>query len=133
MGSPGRWRGTGRTRRKRTSAPKLAPVRSFDLAVVGVGNMGVSVLGAFLTKGFRCLALDIDVQKISAMSQGRPLVPEQGADAIFADAVRSGRLAASTRLERVAEAAVVFIGVQTPAHGDHCDYSAIQRALRDLA
>jgi UDPglucose 6-dehydrogenase len=108
-------------------------VPSFDLAVVGIGNMGVSVLGAFLAKGRRCLAVDIDRQKVAAMAQGRSVVPEQGADTIFSGAVPEGRLQASTELPRVAEAAAVFIGVQTPAHGDHCDYSVIERVLRDLA
>lgn len=106
---------------------------SFDLAVVGIGNMGVSVLGAFLAKGRRCLAVDIDAQKVAAMAQGRSVVPEQGADAIFSAAVAEGRLQVSTELPSVTAAEAVFIGVQTPAHGDHCDYSAMQRVLRDLA
>jgi nucleotide sugar dehydrogenase len=106
---------------------------AFDLAVVGIGNMGVSVLGAFLAKGRRCLAVDLDRGKIAALARGRSVVPERGADAIFAGAVADGRLQASAELRRVAEATGVFIGVQTPAHGDHCDYSALQRVLRDLA
>lgn len=105
---------------------------TWDLAVVGIGNMGVSVLGAFLTKGRRCLAVDIDAQKVSEMSRGRSVVPEHGADILFAQAVAEGRLAASTELSRVAEASCIFVGVQTPAHGDHCDYSILQRVLRDL-
>jgi nucleotide sugar dehydrogenase len=108
-------------------------VPSFDLAVVGIGNMGVSVLGAFLAKGRRCLAVDIDAQKVDALGRGRSVVPEQGADAIFSGAVSDRRLQASTELRRVAEAAAIFIGVQTPAHGDHCDYSVLQGVLRELA
>ena len=104
----------------------------WDLAVVGIGNMGVSVLGAFLAKGRRCLAVDIDAQKVSEMSRGRSVVPEESADAVFTKAVAEGRLAASTELAGVADAACIFVGVQTPARGDHCDYSTIQRVLRDL-
>jgi nucleotide sugar dehydrogenase len=106
---------------------------AWDLAVVGIGNMGVSVLGAFLARGKRCLAIDIDTQKVAEMACGRSVVPEDGADTLFATAVGDGRLAATTDLERVAEAACIFVGVQTPAHGDTCDYSTIQRLLRDLA
>ena len=105
---------------------------AWDLAVVGVGNMGVSVLGAFLARGKRCLAVDIDGQKVAEMARGRSVVPEANADVLFAAAVGEGRLAASTDLARVAEASCIFVGVQTPAHGDHCDYSTIQRLLRDL-
>ena len=105
----------------------------WDLAVVGIGNMGVSVLGAFLAKGRRCLAVDIDTQKVSEMAGGRSVVPEHGAGALFAEAVAGGRLAASAELARASEAACIFVAVQTPAQGDHCDYSTIQRVLRDLA
>ncbi|MGH2361388.1 MAG: nucleotide sugar dehydrogenase [bacterium] len=105
----------------------------WDLAVVGIGNMGVSVLGAFLAKGRRCLAVDIDERKVAELARGRSVVPEAGADALFAEATADRRLDATTDLERVSEAQCVFVGVQTPAHGDRCDYSALQRVLRDLA
>jgi len=104
----------------------------WDLAVVGIGNMGVSVLGAFLSKGRRCLAVDIDARKMSEIARGRSVVPEDGADALFANAVAEGRLAA-TDLRRVAEASCIFVAVQTPGHGDRCDYSALQRVLRDIS
>jgi nucleotide sugar dehydrogenase len=107
--------------------------RTHDLAVVGIGNMGVSVLGAFLGKGRSCLAIDIDARKVAEMARGRSVVPEHGADEIFGAAVADGRLEVSTEFRRVAEARCVFIGVQTPAHGDHCDYGVLQRVLRDLA
>jgi nucleotide sugar dehydrogenase len=105
----------------------------WDLAVVGIGNMGVSVLGAFVARGRRGLAVDIDAQKVFEMARGRSVVPEDGADRLFAKAVAEGRLAATTELGRVAEAACIFVAVQTPAHADHCDYSTIQQLLRDLA
>jgi nucleotide sugar dehydrogenase len=109
----------------------MSPTR--DLAVVGIGNMGVSILGAFLSKGRRCLAVDIDARKMTEIARGRAVVPEHGADDVFAAAVADGRLETTIDLRRVAEAGCVFIGVQTPAHGDHCDYSMLQRLLRDLA
>jgi nucleotide sugar dehydrogenase len=105
----------------------------WDLAVVGVGNMGVSVLGAFLDKGRRCLAIDVDAAKVAELGRGRSVVPERGAEAIFARAVADGRLEATTDLRRAADAICVFVGVQTPAKGNRCDYSALQHALRDLA
>jgi UDPglucose 6-dehydrogenase len=105
----------------------------WGLAVVGIGNMGVSVLGAFLGKGRRCLAIDIDQRKVAALAAGRSVVPEAGAPVLFAQAVAEGRLEATTRLARVAEATCVFIAVQTPARDDQCDYTVLQRLLRDLA
>jgi nucleotide sugar dehydrogenase len=105
----------------------------WDLAVIGIGNMGVSVLGAFLAKHRRCLAVDLDSEKVSALAGGRSVVPERDADELFSRAVSRGRLAATTDLRRVAEANCTFIAVQTPANGDRCDYSALQRVLADLA
>jgi UDPglucose 6-dehydrogenase len=105
----------------------------WDLVVVGIGNMGVSVLGAFLAKGRRCLTIDIDQRKVAEMTAGRSVVPEAGASTLFAQAVTEGRLEATTRLARVAEATCVFIAVQTPARDDQCDYTVLQRLLRDLA
>jgi UDPglucose 6-dehydrogenase len=105
----------------------------WDLAVVGIGNMGVSVLGAFLAKGRSCLTIDIDSRKVAEMAAGRSVVPEAGASAVFGRAVAEGRLEATTTLARVAEAACVFIAVQTPARNDQCDYTVLQRVLRDLA
>ena len=53
-----------------------------DLAVVGIGNMGISVLGAFLAKGLSGIAIDIDASKVEELSQGKSVVPEAGADEI---------------------------------------------------
>jgi nucleotide sugar dehydrogenase len=105
----------------------------WDLAVVGIGNMGVSVLGALLAKGRRGLAIDLDRRKVDALAAGRSVVPEAGASVLFARAAAEGRLQATTSLARVAEASCVFIAVQTPAHDDQCDYTVLQRLLRDLA
>jgi nucleotide sugar dehydrogenase len=104
----------------------------WDLAVVGIGNMGVSVLGAFLSKRRRCLAVDIDPLKMLEIARGRSVVPESGADAVFSRAVADGRLAA-TELAQVADATCIFVGVPTPEHGDRCDYSVLRQVLRDLS
>jgi len=109
----------------------LAP--GFDLAVVGIGNMGVSVLGAFLAKGRRCMAIDIDPRKVETVAKGRSVVPEEGADGVFAEGLASGSLAATTDLSQASDATCVFIGVQTPADGDRCDYSVLRQVLADLA
>ena len=58
----------------------------YDLAVVGVGNMGVSVLGAFLSEGHRCPAVAIDPRKVAELARGLLVVPEEGADRLFSEA-----------------------------------------------
>jgi UDPglucose 6-dehydrogenase len=104
-----------------------------DLAVVGAGNMGVSVLGAFLSRGRPCVAIDLDAAKVRELSLGRSVVPEVGAAEILARALGEGRLEATTDLARVAGARAVFVAVQTPYKGADCDYTALRSVLRDLA
>ncbi len=104
-----------------------------DLAVIGVGNMGVSVLGAFLKRAASCVAIDIDRAKIAELAEGRTVVPESGAAEVFAKAVREKKLVASTDLADVKKARCVFVGVQTPYKGDRCDYTALRKVLRGLA
>src|SRR4029453_12248321 len=84
----------------------------WDVAVVGIGNMGVSVLGALLAKGRRGLAIDIDQRKVDALAAGRSVVPEAGASELFARAVAEGRLEATTSLARVGEGSCAFLAVQ---------------------
>ncbi|MEE8205871.1 MAG: nucleotide sugar dehydrogenase [Nitrospinaceae bacterium] len=104
-----------------------------DLAVVGIGNMGISVLGAFLTKGLSCIAIDIDAVKVEELARGKSVVPEAGAEKIFQKALAEHRLEASTELARVQDAKAVFVGVQTPAEGEHCDYTVLVKVLSQLA
>jgi len=103
-----------------------------SLAVVGLGNMGVSVLGACLEKGLSCVAVDIDEKKVAVLAKGHTVVPEQGAEEIFLKAVSDGRLKASTRLADVREADAIFVGVQTPAKETDCDYHVLKVVLQDL-
>ena len=104
-----------------------------DLAVIGLGNMGVSVLCAALDKGLSGIGIDTDPAKTSELAAGRTIVPERDADTILATSISEGRLEIGTSAADAASARMVFIGVQTPAKGQECDYTVLKIVLAQLA
>ena len=104
-----------------------------DVAVIGLGNMGVSVLCAALDKGLSGIGIDTDFAKTSELAAGRTIVPERDADTILASALSEGRLEIGHRAADAASARLVFIGVQTPAKGRDCDYTVLKIVLSELA
>ncbi len=86
-----------------------------SLAVVGLGNMGVSVAAAALRRGFRVVAVDVDTNKVTMTDRGECVVPEPGIAEVFTGARRDDRLTATASLEQaVAATDVCFVAVPTP-------------------
>ena len=104
-----------------------------DVAVIGLGNMGVSVLCACLDKGLSGIGIDTDPAKTSELAAGRTIVPERDADTILRRALDEGRLDIGHHAAAAVSARLVFIGVQTPAQGQNCDYTVLKIVLRQLA
>ena len=104
-----------------------------DVAVIGLGNMGISVLCAALDKGLSGIGIDTDPAKTSELAAGRTVVPERDADMILRQALDEGRLDIGHDAAAAANANLVFIGVQTPAKGQHCDYTVLKIVMRQLA
>lgn len=103
-----------------------------DVAVIGLGNMGVSVLCACLDKGLSGIGIDTDPAKTGELAAGRTIVPERDADTILTKALSEGRLAIGESAAAAADAGLVFIGVQTPAKGQECDYTVLKIVMREL-
>lgn len=104
-----------------------------DIAVIGLGNMGVSVLCACLDRGLSGIGIDADPAKTGELAAGRTVVPERDAGTILSKALTEDRLAIGHRAAEATRADLVFIGVQTPASGTECDYTALKAVLRELA
>jgi len=107
--------------------------RRVDIAVIGLGNMGVSVLCAALDKGLTGIGIDTDPAKTSELAAGRTIVPERDADAILQTALAEQRLAIGRTAADARAAELVFLGVQTPATGTHCDYTVLKAVMHELA
>lgn len=102
------------------------------IAVIGLGNMGMSVLGALLDRGLRVVAVDLDPLKLEALADGRAVVPEHRAEEILKRAMAEGRLTLASDCSKARDWPVVFLAVQTPAVGNACDYTALRRVCRQL-
>ncbi len=84
-----------------------------NIAVVGLGYVGLPLSLQFARSGARVLGLDIDPAKVEALSAGRSYI-KHIAPAAIAEAVNNKSFAASTDFARVKEVSAVIICVPTP-------------------
>src|SRR5260221_6512095 len=84
-----------------------------NIAIVGLGYVGLPLSLQFARSGVRVLGLDIDPAKVSALSEGRSYIKHIEPAAIQAE-VKTGRFTASTDFSRVREVQAVIICVPTP-------------------
>ena len=84
-----------------------------EVAVVGLGYVGLPLSLQFARCGINVLGLDIDPEKVQMINSGRSYIrhiPEQ----TIADELRTRRLEASTDFTRVNEVQAIIICVPTP-------------------
>ena len=106
------------------------------LSVIGTGYLGVTHSVCMTSLGHKVIALDVDAQKISALSAGQVPFHEPELPELLASALASGNLDFTTDFEKVAQDADVhFLCVGTPQSDDSgaADLSQIQAAVSALA
>jgi len=84
-----------------------------NIAVIGQGYVGLPLSIQFAKSGATVLGLDIDAEKIAALTQGRSYI-KHIAPATITDQVKSGRLIPSADFSRIADVSAVIICVPTP-------------------
>ncbi len=84
-----------------------------NIAIVGLGYVGLPLALQFARSGGRVLGLDIDQRKVDAINAGRSYIKHVGADSIAA-ARAAGKLEASVDFSRVREVDAVILCVPTP-------------------
>ena len=84
-----------------------------NVAIVGLGYVGLPLCLQFARNGAQVIGLDIDAAKVSALNAGRSYIEHISGDAIR-ETVATKRLAASTDFARVREVQAVIICVPTP-------------------
>ena len=85
----------------------------FDVAVVGLGYVGLPLSLAFARAGMRVVGLDVDAAKVEALGRSLSYLHHIPA-AEIAEEVAAGRLTASTDFGHVADCDAVVICVPTP-------------------
>ncbi len=106
------------------------------IAMIGTGYVGLVSGACFADFGHHVTCVDVDVDKIAALSRGEIPIYEPGLHALVQSNVREGRLSFATGLAGpVRESDAVFIAVGTPSRrGDgHADLSYVYAAAREIA
>jgi len=87
-----------------------------QIAIVGLGYVGLPLALQFASSGAKVLGLDIDPKKTDAILEGRSYIKHVGSESI-ARHLASGLLDASTDFSRVVETDAVILCVPTPLNG----------------
>ena len=85
----------------------------FDLAVIGLGYVGLPLCLQFARVGCRVLGLDIDQSKVDAIADGQSYIHHIAAETI-SQQVTSGSLTASSDFSKVSQCKAVILCVPTP-------------------
>jgi UDP-N-acetyl-D-glucosamine dehydrogenase len=84
-----------------------------NIAIIGLGYVGLPLSLQFARSGVMVLGLDIDPAKVEALTAGRSYIKHISAEAI-AEAVKAKTFSASTDFSRIKEVEAVIICVPTP-------------------
>jgi UDP-N-acetyl-D-glucosamine dehydrogenase len=91
-----------------SSSPTLT-----DIAIVGLGYVGLPLSLQFAGSGVNVLGLDVDADKVNTLNESRSYIKHVSADTV-ADQVKANRFEATTDFARVDEVDAVIICVPTP-------------------
>ena len=84
-----------------------------NIAIIGLGYVGLPLCLQFARSGVRVLGLDIDAKKVSALNAGRSYIKHIAASEIK-KLVRAGKFSASTDFAKIKSVEAVLICVPTP-------------------
>ena len=84
-----------------------------NIAIVGLGYVGLPLSLQFARSGVSVLGLDIDPAKVKSLNEGRSYIKHIESSAI-ADMTKSGKFSASTEFALVKKMEAVIICVPTP-------------------
>src|SRR5262249_49230127 len=104
------------------------------LAIVGgCGHVGLPLGLAFARKGHQVDLLDTSPERVALVNRGRMPFHEDDADALLADAIRTGLVKATTDPAVLEDAAAIIVTVGTPVD-EYLDPSvcAFDRSLQEL-
>lgn len=104
------------------------------IAVVGgCGHVGLPLGMQFARKGFKVDLLDLSVERVQSVNQGRMPFKEQGADELLPQLLESGRLIATVDPSVLKHATTIMVTIGTPV-GDFMDpqINPFLRAIRQL-
>ncbi|HEX4345086.1 MAG TPA: nucleotide sugar dehydrogenase [Solirubrobacteraceae bacterium] len=106
---------------------------SAEVAVIGLGRIGLPLAISFADRGMRVLGVDKDAGRLQAIRDGRMPFEEPGAQAALERVHAAGMLTVSDRVADAALAEHIVITLGTPSFSHvEIDISDIRSALDDL-
>lgn len=87
--------------------------RTAQIAVIGIGYVGLPLAVAFAEAGFPTVGIDLDVRKVDAINRGESYIPDVES-ALVRAFLESGKLRAAPDYAPLDNADVIFICVPTP-------------------
>lgn len=114
-----------------TLFPVSAPVT--DVAVIGLGRVGLPLALSFADRGLNVVGIDNDADRLSAVASGRMPFKETGGDELIARVHASGRMRTSDQVIDAADADAIVLTLGTPSFSHiEIDMSDIRSVLDDL-
>jgi UDP-N-acetyl-D-glucosamine dehydrogenase len=87
--------------------------KSAKVGVIGLGYVGLPLIRAFITAGFRTLGYDIDASKVGRLLKGESYIGHIPSSWI-AEWIKSGRFEPTTDMQRLRDADALLLCVPTP-------------------
>jgi UDP-N-acetyl-D-mannosaminuronic acid dehydrogenase len=104
-----------------------------DVAVIGIGRVGLPLALAFADGGLRTIGIDAKPEIVAAVQDGRMPFEEPGAEEILARVQESGSLTVSTSVADAARARHIVLTLGTPSFSHiEIDVGQIRSVLDDL-
>jgi UDP-N-acetyl-D-mannosaminuronic acid dehydrogenase len=107
-----------------------------NIAIVGIGRIGLPVAAALAARGHTVVGCDIDAGRVETVNSGdNPIPDEAGLAALLREVVPAGNLRATTDTTaavRESEAVLFAVAVDVDEHG-RADLRALSAAAADVA
>jgi UDP-N-acetyl-D-glucosamine dehydrogenase len=112
---------------------ELIRTKQAVIGVIGLGYVGLPLVKAFTTAGFRCLGFDVDQSKVDKLIAGTSYIKHIDSAAL-AVLIHERRFEPSSDMARLAEADCIIICVPTPLNESRDpDLSYIEGTARAIA
>lgn len=108
--------------------------KSAEIAVIGLGYIGLPTAIMFANAGFNVIGYEIREEVVKKLNSGNSHIVEPDIDELLHKAIKSGRLRATSDKNDIRGKDVYLICVQTPLKDDKTpDLSYLENAVRTVA
>lgn len=103
------------------------------VSIVGLGHVGLYTAVSLASRGFDVSGVDIDKNKVTALSKGTSNFYEEGFDSLLRRSLRKKTLVFRSSYECLARSKIIFITVGTPSRDDgRIDPEYVESASREV-